>query len=94
MTKFMEPSEIKRGDIVVLLRGVVGTKPQMMDVVSTVCGFATCRWLSCYTHTGLRLDTAVASPELIERYGIPKFNIFHTSDLVVVAVARETRIAR
>ena len=43
MTQFLEPSDIKCGDIVVLLMGVVGTKPQMMDVVSVVCGFATCR---------------------------------------------------
>jgi len=74
----MEPSDLKPGDIVQQSTDKPGKLRPKMDVVSVVCGFATCRWLS-YIVTG-----AKPTPELLERYGVPKFNIFHTSDLVLV----------
>lgn len=71
MTRFMEPSDIQPGDTV-FVRGL-HSRHLTMRVVSVTCGFATCRWAHV-THASQS-----------HSYIIIKFNIFHTSDLVVVA---------
>jgi hypothetical protein len=82
MTSFMEPSDIKPGDQVVSRVLVAGrAHTPTMDVVSVTAGFATCRWIGVDPSRLSKDGTEI----ILQRYPIPKFNIFHTSDLVVVA---------